>query len=115
MAIKSIDDYPVVVAEGEVDHWKAPELEYKIDQLIFEGHKKIILDFSQLTYIDSGGIAVLFLQLQKLQPTNGELMIVTENKNILKILDLVKITEQKSFSLYSDIDEAKKQLKGSSY
>lgn len=110
MEVKLYKDFPVVEAEGEIDHWRAPELEQKINEVIEKGHHTVVIDFSALTYIDSGGVSVLFLQLQKLKPVKGKLIVVTNNKNIIKILSLVKITKQECFSLYADMEEAKKEL-----
>lgn len=110
MEAKISGDWPVVQVAGEIDHWRAPELEQKINEFIDQGHSRLIVDFSDLTYIDSGGVSVLFLELQKLRPLKGKLIVVTSNKNIIKILSLVKITKQESFSLCPDMDAAKQQL-----
>ncbi len=110
MDVSVFDDIPIVQAEGEIDHWRAPELEQKINDVIEKGHKIVIIDFTDLTYIDSGGISVLFLQLQKLQPVNGRLIVVTSNKNIIKILSLVKITKQASFDLLDTLDDARREI-----
>lgn len=106
MEVTSIGEYPVIKADGEIDHWRSPELEQKINEVIEKGTKDIILDFSELTYLDSGGVSVLFLELQKLQSKNGRLIIVTDNENIIKILSLVKITKQKRFLLVPEVGEA---------
>jgi len=110
MEVNLYEGLPIVEAKGEIDHWRAPELEQKINEVIEKGHNKIIVDFSNLTYIDSGGISVLFLQLQKLKSLKGRLIVITSNKNIIKILSLVKITRQEGFSLCSDMESAKKNM-----
>jgi len=110
MEVNVYEGLPVVEAAGEIDHWRAPELEQKINEVIEKGNNKIIVDFSNLTYIDSGGISVLFLQLQKLKSLKGRLIVITGNKNIIKILSLVKITQQEGFSLCSDKEKVKQSL-----
>ena len=110
MEVNLYEGLPIVEAEGEIDHWRAPELEQKINEVIEQGHNKIIIDFSNLTYIDSGGVSVLFLQLQKLKSLKGQLVVITSNKNIIKILSLVKITQQEGFSLCSSMETAKECL-----
>lgn len=102
---------PIVQVAGEIDHWRAPELEQKINDLIDQGHNKLIVDFTDLTYIDSGGVSVLFLELQRLRPLRGKLVVVTRNKNIIKILSLVKMTKQECFSLCPDLEAARQQVK----
>lgn len=106
MEVRTVNNFPVIKADGEVDHWRSPELEQKINELIGQGINDVILDFTELTYLDSGGVSVLFLELQKLQPKNGKLIIVTDNPDIIKILSLVKITKQKRFLLFAELEEA---------
>lgn len=110
MKVKLEDNLPVVQVTGEIDHWRAPELEQKINELIERGYHQIVVDFSDLTYIDSGGVSVLFLQLQKLKSLKGRLIVVTANKNVLKILDLVKIDKQECFKLLANLEQAKQEI-----
>ncbi len=98
------NDVPVVQVSGEIDHWNAPEFEQKINKLIENGHSEVVVDFSDLSYIDSGGVSVLFLELQKIRDLKGKLTVVTENKHIIKILSLVQITKQDCFALKKSID-----------
>lgn len=107
MEVINYNHIPVVKADGEIDHYRAPELEEKINEVIEKGNNRVIVDFSDLTYIDSGGVSVLFLQLQKIIPLKGKLIVVTENKNVIKILSLVQITKQECFSLQDNLENAK--------
>ena len=102
--VQTHNDVPVVQVSGEIDHWNAPEFEQKINKLIENGHNEVVVDFSDLSYIDSGGVSVLFLELQKIRDLKGKLTVVTENKNIIKILSLVQITKQDCFALKKSID-----------
>ncbi len=108
MEVNDYEDLSVIRAEGEIDHWRATELEQKIDDAIRGSENDVIVDFSDLTYIDSGGISVLFVQLKKLIEKERRMIVVTENKNIIKILRLVNIINQKNFELKPNLKQAKR-------
>jgi anti-anti-sigma factor len=104
---------PVIDVNGEIDHYVVPELESKILALIGEGQSSIILDFSDVSYIDSAGVALIILSIQKSGPQGGRVALVVTNKNVLRILDIVGITKlAESFSLYSSVDDALATMTG---
>ncbi len=98
---------PIFDVNGEIDHYVVPELESKIMAVMNEGHASIILDFSDVDYIDSAGIALIILMIQKSGPQGGKVGLVATNKNVLKILEIVGITKlSETFSLYTSVDKA---------
>lgn len=98
---------PIFDVNGEIDHYVVPELESKIMAVMDEGHASIILDFTDVNYIDSAGIALIILAIQKSAPLGGKIGLVVTNENVLKILEIVGITKlAEAFSLYRSVDEA---------
>ena len=98
---------PILDVDGEVDHYAVPELESKVVSFIAEGYKSLILDFTDVSYIDSAGVALIILSIQKTSPIGGKVGLVVNDKNVLKILEIVGITKlAEAFSLYSTVDEA---------
>lgn len=98
---------PIFDVNGEIDHYVVPELESKIMAVMDEGHTSVILDFSDVSYIDSAGIALIILTIQKSGPLGGKIGLVVTNRNVLKILEIVGITKlAEAFSLYTSVDEA---------
>ncbi|NCO65430.1 STAS domain-containing protein [Candidatus Aquicultor secundus] len=104
---------PIIDVDGEIDHYVVPELESKIMAFINEGHASVILDFSDVSYIDSAGIALIILSIQRSGPLGGKVGLVVTNENVIKILEIVGITKlAEAFSLYSSVDEALASMTG---
>jgi len=104
---------PIIDVDGEIDHYVVPELESKIMAFINEGHASVILDFSDVSYIDSAGIALIILSIQRSGPLGGMVGLVVTNENVIKILEIVGITKlAEAFSLYSSVDEALASMTG---
>ncbi len=101
---------PVIEITGEVDYFRAPELESAIDDLILDGNRNLLFDFSKADYIDSGGIEVLIGTLRKISKV-GRLNFVSSNDDVVRLLDLVGVSRYSTFSLFSSKDEAIEDFK----
>lgn len=114
MRIKIINQTPPIIeVTGEVEHFTSFALQKKVDKLIMGGNYIVIFDFSKVTYIDSAGIGVLFSVIKKLtRPSSIGLII--QDRNVIRILDLVGIFRHESCSLYASRQEALKAMKGMS-
>jgi len=72
---KIIGQICVLKVSGRIDSSSSPELEKKINKLISQGEKNILLNFSNLEYISSAGLRVLLVSAKKLKSVNGKFMI----------------------------------------
>lgn len=89
---EKINNYSVVKLLGEFDLNDADIFETEINK-IFKERQKIILDFSELEYIDSSGIGQL-IQLQRDfgNEANNELYLANINKFIFNVLEIANLT-----------------------
>lgn len=78
---------------GEVDIYTSPELKNKINELIEEKNKNIIINGEQLEYIDSTGLGVLMSIYKKLQDKNLNIKVVNLKPNIYKLFDITGLNK----------------------
>jgi len=113
LSVKVEEEIPVLNITGEIDHFVAPKLQRQIDELIDAGHDKLVFDFSEVNYLDSGGIGVLFNAMQQLAPRRGRMAIVCGDPNVIRILELVGLFDKRTnVSLFGRLDKALKTLEG---
>lgn len=94
----------IILNESRLDASVAPEFRKQMEQLIDDGHKKIILDISQLSFMDSSSLGALVGVLKYLG--NDGKMVLTGASGI--VFDLFKLTRMdKIFTLVSDREAAK--------
>lgn len=97
----------VVSLIGELDHHSAEEVRVKIDDRISrENIRKLILDFSGVTFMDSSGIGVIIGRYKKISMRSGEVNIISVNKSIKRVFELSGIF--KIIKYYENLDEALK-------
>lgn len=77
---------PFVAVSGEVDFSNSARLQQTLDELTCRGHCTICLDLSEVSFIDSGGIAVLLRCLRILREQNGEMKIVGCSRQVRQTL-----------------------------
>jgi anti-sigma B factor antagonist len=94
----------ILSVNGRIDTLTAPELEQAINTEIGRGNKKILLDFSAVSYISSGGLRVLLATAKKLNKPNDKFGICSLRPEVLKIFTLAGFTS--IFSLYASEGEA---------
>ena len=88
----------VVYAKGRIDTAAAPDLEQELNRLIGEGTKKILLVFSEVPYISSGGLRVLLATAKKLKGPGNSFSLCALNAEVTKIMTLAGFNT--IFSIY---------------
>ena len=89
----------IISVHGRVDTTTAPVLEQAINKEIESGNRKILLNFSLVTYISSGGLRVLLATAKKLKNPGDRFALCCLSTEVLKILKLAGFTSIFSISL----------------
>ena len=98
------DDAYVISLSGEVDLYTAPEFKQQLLDVIGQGGKEVVVDFSNTTFIDSTTLGVLVGGVKRLRPSGGQLTLVCSDRNITKIFEITGL--DKVFRIYDSRDEA---------
>ena len=94
----------LISLSGEVDLYTAPDFKQQLLQVIGDGAKQVIVDFSETTFIDSTTLGVLVGGVKRLRPNGGQLSLVCSDRNITKIFEITGL--DKVFTIYSTREEA---------
>ena len=103
------DTIAVLSVTGRVDALTAVELEGAINSHIDQGDRKIVLDFTGLAYISSGGLRVLLATAKKLHNQGDRFALCGLSVEVQKIMNLAGFTA--IFSIYTTNVEALAALK----
>ena len=74
----------VVAPHGEVDAITAPKLGRRLIGLADEGKTRLVVDLTNVTFMDSTGIGVLLNALRQLRSRKGGLVLVCPTERILR-------------------------------
>jgi anti-sigma B factor antagonist len=102
------DNAYVISLAGEVDLYTAPEFKQQLLDVIGQGGKEVIVDFSDTTFIDSTTLGVLVGGVKRLRTNEGQLSLVCSDRNITKIFEITGL--DRVFTIYPSRDEAVAKL-----
>jgi anti-sigma B factor antagonist len=100
------DEVGVVILEGEIDIYSAPEFKEVLVNGIEGGAKRVIVDLSGVTFIDSTALGVLVSGAKRVRPRNGNLDIVCTDENIIRIFEITGL--DRIFGIFPSRGEALK-------
>ena len=79
----------ILVVGGEVDYEVSPQLKARIMRAIKAGKRRLILDLSDVTFIDSTAIGVLAGAVERLDETGGgSLSVVSTHEKVIQIFEI---------------------------
>jgi len=97
-------DVGVIVLEGEIDIYSAPQFKEVLLSGIEDGAQRVIVDLTAVTFIDSTALGVLVSGAKRVRPRNGNLDIVCTDENIIRIFEITGLN--RIFGIYASRDEA---------
>ena len=98
------DETYVISLAGEVDLYTAPEFKQQLLEVIGQGGKEVIVDFTDTTFIDSTTLGVLVGGVKRLRTNDGQLSLVCSDRNITKIFEITGL--DRVFTIYPSREEA---------
>ena len=94
----------MVTLEGEVDLYTAPEFREVLLRGIDEGARRVIVDLSLVTFVDSTALGVLVGGGKRLRKLDGSLLLVCGLDGVRRILEIAGLTGV--FAVCATLDEA---------
>jgi anti-sigma B factor antagonist len=77
---------------GDLDHLGAPGLRSVIADLIDKGHERIVLDLSEVAFIDSGGMSAVMFAIKRLSAIGGKLYLADCSPQVIHKLEIGGLT-----------------------
>lgn len=79
----------LVGVRGRLDHTSVPALESTLEQLMVAGNTRLVVDFSQASYINSGGLRLLVSVWRRVGREGGGLQLCGLNSRLQEIFEMV--------------------------
>ncbi len=96
-----LDRTPILKVVGGLDRGNGSEIVGWGEERLGGGSRLLLLDLSECSYADSGGLGSLFTLLQILGP-RGALGVFGTNPNLNRMMELVGLLSTPAFRLFSD-------------
>jgi anti-sigma B factor antagonist len=101
---KTADNITILELSGRLDTRTSPDLETRVLEILDAGHRRLLMDFSDLDYINSTGLRILVMAFQRLSQEGGQLAVCGVKDYIFEIFDISGYN--KLFPLYANQSDA---------
>jgi len=89
---RNIGDVVVLDLKGKITLGKGDELlKDKVNSLVNQGHKKILLNLAEVPYIDSAGLGEIVRTFTTVSRQGGSLKLLNLTKRITDLLAITKL------------------------
>jgi anti-sigma B factor antagonist len=89
---------------GELDLSTGPALRSRIDELVANGIRRLIVNLQEVGFLDSSGLSVLVAARKRMQEAGGELALICANESVLKVFAVTNL--DRVFAIYGSVAEA---------
>ncbi len=91
---------------GEIDINTAPQIKKVFDKILSEKREKILINFEEVSYVDSSGLATLVEMLKNIRSYGGKLKLSSLSSKIRSLFEITKL--EKLFDISNNEEEALK-------
>lgn len=106
--VRSADNATIIDCIGDVDLYSSPSLRETLLQEMRAGISGVLVNLSEVGYIDSSGIATLVEGLQLSRQTKTRFGLFGLRGNARSVLELARL--QKVFAIFEDEREALQKI-----
>lgn len=92
-----------ITISGSLDSNTAPELQKTVDAEITAGLNTTIIDFTDLDFLSSAGLRVIFKTKKVMDDNGGKFLLVNLQPQIKKVFEIIKALD--GMNVFKDQDE----------
>ncbi|MEW6556844.1 MAG: STAS domain-containing protein [Elusimicrobiota bacterium] len=103
------DGIMILAVKGDIELNTAPQLQEEFQSLKDNNITKVVVNLSQVNYIDSSGLGTFIGALKMFNAVNGKIVLAGLSSNLKKIFEITRMSN--FFSIYETDTQALEKLK----
>jgi anti-anti-sigma factor len=88
--VESQGERRVVHLKGKVTYEHCPELQARLDRVLAEGVRDVVIDFKEVPFLDSSGIGEILRLFKLMRERQGELVLVNPNQKLRTLFTMYR-------------------------
>jgi anti-sigma B factor antagonist len=96
--------FNVLPLKGEIDLHVSPSVTASLNEIINKKPERMVVDLSDVSYIDSAGLAALIEAMQKVEGSGGKFMLAGLQETVRSIFEISRLDQV--FQIFPDVDAA---------
>jgi anti-anti-sigma factor len=107
----SFGGVPLLSLAGDFDHDSVTSYAEEAEEALGKGGSRLLLQLTDCPYIDSGGVGCILSSLHRVRH-EGWLGVIDPNPDVLRLLQIVGLTIDPNFRVFSGLDDVQTYLQG---
>lgn len=101
---KMLGDVVVLAVDGEINFNSSPDFRKAFLKVLDSKAKKVVINLSNVAYVDSSGLATLVEALQKIKGGGGRLRLTSLSAKVKSLFEITKL--EKLFEIFPSEEDA---------
>jgi len=80
--VESLGDRRIVHIKGKVTFEYCPVLQSRLDSIMDEGVREVVIDFKDVPFIDSSGVGEVLRLFKRMKDSSGEVVLANPNQKL---------------------------------
>ena len=94
----------VLPLKGEIDLHVSPTVTASLNAMIEKKPRRLVVDLSEVSYIDSAGLAALIEAMQKVEAYGGKFLLAGLQETVRSIFEISRLDQV--FQIFPDVNGA---------
>jgi anti-sigma B factor antagonist len=94
----------VLPLKGEIDLHVSPSVTASLNAMVEKKPRRLVVDLSDVTYIDSAGLAALIEAMQKVEGYGGKFLLAGLQETVRSIFEISRLDQV--FQIFPNVDAA---------
>ena len=104
LAVSTQSDRTIVTVSGEIDLATQGSLRAQLNELVVAGQVDLILDLTDVTFVDSTGLGALIGTRRRVHAFHGSLALVIPDESVMKVFTITGL--EKVLAIHDTLDSA---------
>ncbi len=91
--VESVGEARIVHVKGKVTFEYCPAFQSRLDSILGEGVRQVIIDFSEVPFIDSSGIGEVLRLFKKMLEIKGEVVLANPNRKLRDLFSMYRFNQ----------------------
>ncbi len=102
--VESLGDRSIVHIKGKVTFEYCPVLQNRLDSIMDEGVRQIVIDFKEVPFIDSSGVGEVLRLFKRMKDTGGEVILTNPNQKLRNLFSMYRFDQFMTIREEADMD-----------
>jgi anti-anti-sigma factor len=88
--VESVGDRRIVHIKGKITFEYCPVLQYRLDSVIDDKVREVVIDFKEVPFIDSSGVGEVLRLYKRMRENSGEVVLANPNQKLLDLFTMYR-------------------------